>query len=163
VNMEVDCAGGNEAGTNQTGNISQEWRLVNGTYYVRQLPGGTWHAKVGITPFIVLSPLFSLTDSRQLQYLGPDEKNGVQADKLESTAWWTPDVGKVSGLDVTTLSMSPQHTQLFLWVASDGSPVYASFRAWTDATDGTNLLDIETTYTFTNLGEVEPIPSPTMK
>jgi len=162
-NVEVDCANGNEAGTDQSGSISTEWRLVNGTYYVRQLPSGTWNARVGITPFIVLSPLFSLNESRQVSYLGPDEINGVSAEKLESTAWWAPDIGHVSGLDVATLTLSPQHTLLDLWVASDGTPIYASFRAWTDASDGTNLLDIRTTYTFVNRGWIAPIPSPTIK
>ena len=162
-NMEVDCAAGNESGTAQTGNLSRQWRLVDGTYYVRQLPNGTWHAQVGITPFITLSPLFSLREVRMLQYDGPEQKNGVAADKLESTPWWAPDTGKLSGLDVATLGISPQHTKLMLWVASDGSPVYATFRAWSDASDGTNLLDITTTYTFTNVGAVDPIPSPTIK
>ena len=33
VNMEVDCAGGNESGTDTTGGVTYEWRLVDGTYY----------------------------------------------------------------------------------------------------------------------------------
>lgn len=163
VNMEVDCAGGNEAGTDQTGGTTYEWRLVNGVYYLRRLPTGTWKAQSGSSPFVVLSPLFSLRETRQLQYDGSDEKNGVKADKLESTGWWTPDAGKLSGMDVATLNISPQHTKLTLWVASDGAPVYATFRAWTDASDGTNLLDITTTYAFSQQGAVTPIPSPTIK
>jgi hypothetical protein len=165
MNMDVDCADGNESGTDTTGGVTYEWRLVDGTYYQRRLPTGTWKAQSSVSPFVVLSPLFSLTDPRMLQYDGPDQVNGVQADKLESTPWWTPDSGKLSGLDVATLAISPQHTQLMLWVASDGSPIYATFRAWTDASDGTgtNLLNISTTYTFTNVGEVLPIPSPTIK
>ena len=164
-NMEIDAAYGNYSGTSQTGGISQQWRLVNGTYYVRQMPNGAWKARVGFTPFIILSPLFSLTETRQIQYVGSEVKIGVQADKLESTAWWAPDAGKLSGLDVATLPINPQHTKLQLWVGSDGSPVYAIFRAWTDASDGTgtNLLDITTTYTFSNKSAVMPIPSPTMK
>jgi hypothetical protein len=163
LNSEIDCANGNESGTKQSGNILSEFRLVDGVYYVRQPPAGVWHAQVGITPFIVLSPLFALSEPRMLQYDGPEQKLGVATEKLESTAWWTPDSSKVSGLDVAALSISPQHTKLQLWVASDGSPLYATFRAWTDASDSTNLLDITTTYTFTNEGTVGPIASPTHK
>ena len=163
VSMEVDCAGGNESGTDTTGGVTYDWRLVDGTYYTRREPTGTWKAQGTVSPFVVLSPLFSLTEPRMLQYDGPGQVNGVQADKLESTPWWTPDSGKLSGLDVATLGISPQHTQLVLWVAGDGSPVYATFRAWTDASDGTNLLNISTTYAFSNEGAVLPIPSPTMK
>ncbi len=167
VNMEVDCAGGNESGTQQIGAVTYEWRLVNGTYFQRRLPTGAWKAQPGFSPFIILSPLFSLSEPRMLQYDGADVLSGAPADKLESTPWWTPDPGKLSGVDVSSLGLnaSPQHTKLVLWVGSDGSPLYATFRAWTDASDGTgtNLLNISTTYTFTNVGDVLPIPSPTIK
>ncbi len=165
VNMAVDCAGGNESGTETAGGVTYEWRLVDGTYYTRRLPTGTWKAQGTVSPFVILSPLFSLTNPRMLQYDGPDQVNGIEAIKLESTQWWTPDSGKLSGLDVATLPINPEHTQLMLWVAADGSPIYATFRAWTDAHDGTgtNLLNISTTYTFSNEGAVLPIPSPTMK
>jgi hypothetical protein len=163
VNMEVDCSSGNESGTNTNGGVTYEWRLVDGTYYLRRLPIGAWKAQGALSPFVVLTPLFSLSDPKMLQYDGPDTRNGTPTEKLQSTLWWTPDSGKLSGLDVATLAIAPQHTLLTLWVATDGSPVYATFRAWTDASDGTNLLDIETTYTFSNVGMVLPIPSPTIK
>ncbi len=161
VNTDVDCANGNESGKTTTGNVSTEWRLVDGIYYSRALPTGKWSAKVGIVPFVVLSPLFMLRESRMLQYVGPDQWNGQAVEKLVSTDWWNPDVGKVSGLDIAALNIKPQQRLLTLWVASDGTPVYATFRAWTDAQDGTNLLDISSTYTFTQPGLVSPIPSPT--
>jgi hypothetical protein len=163
VQMDVDCSGGNESGIDTSGGVSYEWRLVDGTYYTRRLPTGAWKVQGSTSPFVVLSPLFMLTEARMLQYDGQETKNGVPADKLESTLWWTPNSGKLSGLDVNTLSISPQHTGLQLWVAADGSPVYAVFRAWTDASDTTNLLDITTTYAFSQLGAIAPIPSPTMK
>ena len=164
ANAEVDCAGGDESGVSQSG-TSREWRLVSGVYYVRTLPSGKWKIQAGFTPFIILSPLFMLTEPQQLQYIGPEDKNGVKTQRLETTAWWSPDVGKLSGLDVTTLRLSPQHTKLVLWVASDGAPVSATFRAWAEAKDGTGtiLVDIQTNYTFTNQGAVQPIPSPSMK
>ncbi len=165
VNMEIDCANGNESGTQSTGGITYEFRLVDGTYYQRRMPTGAWKAQGGSSPFLVLSPLFGLSEPRMLQYVGSDTKNGVQTDKLESTQWWTPDSGKLSGIDVATLAISPQHTKLTLWVGTDGAPLYATFRAWTDTSDATgiNLLDITTTYTFSSVGQVVPIPSPTIK
>jgi hypothetical protein len=163
INMDVDCAAGNESGTDKSGGISTEWRLVDGTYYTRALPNGKWVARGSVSPFVALSPLFQLRETKMLQYDGPELKNDVQTDKLESTLWWTPDAGRLSGIDVATLSISPQHTKLMLWVASDGAPVYATFRAWTDASDGTNLLDISTTYAFSNQGAVLPIAAPSGK
>lgn len=162
VNIEAEMAGGNEQGTVQTGNLQTEWRIVAGTYYSRQLPSGKWSAKVTIPPFLILSPLFSITESRQLAYDGPDSAHGA-ADWLESTAWWTPDVGKLSGLDVASIGISPQKTSLTLWIFDDGAPAYAEFHAWTDASDGTRLLDILTTYEFTSMGGILPAPTPTIQ
>ena len=164
-NLEIDLANGNESGTSQVGASTQEWRLVNGTYYLRQLPTGKWSARAGFSPFIVLSPLFLLTEPRMLQYDGPETKNGTPTEKLESTRWWAPDSSKLSGYDVATLGINPLNTKLQLWVTEDGTPVYATFRAWTDTSDGTgtNLLDITTTYQFTNQGQVQQVPTPTMK
>lgn len=162
VNIEADMSGGNEQGTYQTGNLQTEWRIVAGTYYSRQLPSGKWSAKVAIPPFLILSPLFSITDPLQLAYDGPDSAHGA-VDRLESTAWWTPDIGKLSGLDVATVGISPQKTSLTLWIFDDGAPVYAEFHAWTDASDGTRLLDILTTYEFTSMGGIVPAPTPTLK
>ena len=162
VNMEIDCAEGNESGTTKTGSLTTEWRLVDGVYYTR-VGAGKWTARAGMSPFVVLSPMFQLDQPRMLQYDGPDQQNGFLAEKLETTDWWTPDTSKLSGLDVAMLAISPQHTKLQLWVDSGGTPVYATFRAWTDASDGTNLLTIATTYTFTNIGTVEPIATPKLK
>jgi hypothetical protein len=164
-NSEIDCAEGNELGTEVAGNVTTEWRLVSGVYYVRTLPTGKWQAKASFTPFIVLSPLFSLTEERQIRYVGSETKNGLQTDKLENTNLWAPDAGRLSGFDVLTLPVRPDTLSLQLWVASDGAPVYALFRASKTAADGTNdkLVDVQTTYTFTNQGAVQPIPSPSMK
>ena len=162
VNIEAEMAGGNEQGTYQTGNLQTEWRIVAGTYYSRQLPGGKWSPKVDIPPFLILSPLFSITESRQLAYDGPDAAHGA-VDRLESTAWWTPDIGKLSGLDVASVGISPQTTSLTLWIFGDGAPVFAEFHAWTDASDGTRLLDILTTYEFTSMGGIVPAATPTIK
>ena len=160
VNMEIDCAGGNEAGVNKVGGISSEWRLVDGVFYSRGLPSGKWAAHGGMSPAVLLSPMFQLREDRALQYDGPDTRDGILSDKLETTDWWTPDTGKMAGMDVTQLGISPAHTKLYLWVDSGGTPLYATFRAWTDATDGTNLLDISTTYTFSQAGIVDDIVAP---
>jgi hypothetical protein len=160
VSTEVDCASGNESGTIKIGGASSEFRLVDGVFYTRALPSGKWAAHAGMSPYIILSPMFQLTEPKMLQYDGAEQQSGILADKLETTGWWNPDTGKLSGLDIGTLGISPAHTKLFLWVDSGGTPVYATFRAWTDASDGTNLLDISTTYTFTNVGTVEAIKAP---
>ncbi len=163
INTEVDMAGGTESGTYQTGNLSTEFRIVGGTYYSRQLPTGKWSPKVEIPSFLILSPLFSITEARQLKYDGPDTTQGA-AQKLSSTAWWVPDILKLSGVDINVYSISPQKIQLTLYVRSDGVPVHAVFHAWTDAvSDGTRLLDIESTYTFTSMGGIVPVPTPTFK
>jgi hypothetical protein len=158
--MEVDCSGGNESGSIQTGATNYQWRLIDGTYYLRRMPSGAWKVQATASFFVIPNPLFAITEMRQLQYVGPSQKNGLVTDELQTTQWWAPEIIKLSGIDVTGLSISPQHTQLQLWVMANGMPVYATFRAWTDATDGTNLLDIRTTYAFSNGGYVSAIATP---
>jgi hypothetical protein len=168
VSLEVDCAEGNEFGVTKTGSLGTQWWLVDGTYYSVGLDSsgkqmGKPAAKPDGSPPVALSPLFQLTEERMLEYVGSEQQAGILAEKLQTTGWWTPDTSKLIGIDVGTLGISPAHTALTLWVDSSGSPVYASFHAWTDDTDGTNLLDIETTYTFTNPGAIEPIETPALK
>jgi hypothetical protein len=159
VNIDTDMSAGDEGGTVQTGNLTSEFRIVGGVYYSRTLPVGKWAAKVAIPPFLMLSPIFSITEPRQLTFDGEDKSNGG-AYRLESTGWWVPDVGKLSGYDVNQLGILPQKVLLTLWVGTDGMPVYAVFHAWTDASDGTHLLDVTTTYTFTNVGIITPVDKP---
>jgi hypothetical protein len=160
VTMEIDCAGGNEHGTTRTGSLGTEWMLVDGTYYSRGLPSGRWAARASNSPSIAMSPLFQLDQPRMLQYDGEETQGGILAQKIETTDWWTPDTGKLSGLDVARIGISPAHTKLIIWADSGGTPEYATFRAWTDATDGTNLLNISTTYTFKDAGAIQPISRP---
>jgi hypothetical protein len=165
INSEIACAGGNESGTWQSGSTNTEWRLVDGTYYFRNLPSTKWQTRATFPPFLITSPIFNITEARQLQYLGSEEKFGIQTDKLETTRFWGPDMSKLSFLDVATLTMKPDQRSMQMWVAANGLPVYAVFHAWRDSADGTStrLVDISTVYTFSTLGGVAPIPSPTMK
>jgi hypothetical protein len=165
VNLEVDCADGNEAGTTKTGTLATKWWLVEGTYYSVGLDSrgaqmGKPKAQAGMSPSVIMSPMFQLTETKMLQYDGEEQQAGIMAEKLETTDWWVPDTEKLSGIDVNTLGISPAHTKLVVWTDSSGQPVYATFRAWTDASDGTNLLNIATTYEFSQVGTVQAIEAP---
>jgi hypothetical protein len=165
VSLEVDCSEGNESGTTKTGTLATKWWLVDGTYYSVGLDSrgqqmGKPKAQNGMSPSVIMSPMFQLTDTKMLQYDGEEQQAGIMAEKLETTDWWVPDTEKLSGIAVSTLGISPAHTKLTVWTDSSGEPVYATFRAWTDTNDGTNLLNIATTYTFSQVGTVEPIEAP---
>jgi hypothetical protein len=165
VSVDVDCAEGNESGTTKTGSLATRWWLVEGTYYSVGLDSrgtqmGKPKAQAGMSPVVIMSPMFQLTDTKMLQYDGEEQQAGIMAEKLETTDWWVPDTEKMSGIDVGTLGISPAHTKLIVWTDSSGEPVYATFRAWTDASDGTNLLNIATTYEFSQVGTVQPIEAP---
>ena len=76
VNVEADMANRQITGTYQVGNVNREYRLVDGIYYSRLLPNGTWAVKPNIPPFLLLSPLFA--------------HHGHQADRVrrcDGAAW----------------------------------------------------------------------------
>ena len=55
---------GQTGGTVQIGNVGVEFRLVDGVYYSREMPNGAWAARPSIPPFLLLSPLFAITDKK---------------------------------------------------------------------------------------------------
>jgi hypothetical protein len=164
VSVEADMAEGETAGTVQVDNSQAEFRLVNGVYYSRAMPNGTWAARTSIPPFLLLSPLFAITDMKQIAYGGPTAQYNA-AHKIVSTGWYQPDPLRITGIDMSTYTVKVDHWQLALYLDNDGNPLYAEFRCWKDASDGTKLIDITTTYEFSNVGEVTaagtPGPSPT--
>jgi hypothetical protein len=162
VSVEADMAERETGGTVQIDNSQAEFRLVNGVYYSRAMPNGTWAARSSIPPFLLLSPLFAITDMKQIAYGGPTAQHNA-AHKIVSTGWYQPDPLKITGIDMSTYTVKVDHWQLALYLDNDGNPLYAEFRCWKAASDGTKLIDITTTYEFSNVGQVTPggTPGPT--
>jgi hypothetical protein len=164
INIEADMGDRQISGTYQVGNVNSEYRLVNGIYYSRLLPNGAWAVKPNIPPFLLLTPLFAITDTKQIAYDGATAQHGA-AHHIVSTAWYFPDAAKLTSLDMSTYSVRIQYETLSLFIDNEGTPLYAEFHAWKDASDGTHLVNIVTTYTITNVGQVlaggTPGPSPT--
>jgi hypothetical protein len=158
VAVEADMADGQTVGTLQI-NVPSEFRLVDGVYYSRALPNGTWSVKSSIPPFLLLSPLFAITDTKQIIYGGATSAHGA-AHLIGSTDWYRPDPLKITGIDMTSYTVKVDHWTLALYLDSDGNPVYAEFRAWKDAADGTHLVNIVTNYTFSAVGKVAPGGTP---
>jgi hypothetical protein len=155
-------AEGETAGTVRIDNSQAEFRLVDGVYYSRAMPNGTWAARTSIPPFLLLTPLFAITDMKQIAYGGPTAQYNA-AHKIVSTGWYQPDPLKITGINMSTYTVKVDHWQLALYLDNDGNPLYAEFRCWKDASDGTKLIDITTTYEFSNVGQITPggTPGPT--
>jgi len=62
--------------------------------------------------------------------------------------------------DLSSLPIKPDVSVLDLWATPDGAPVAATFSGTNSATDGTRLLDIEVTYTFSDVGVPQAIDAP---
>lgn len=162
-----DCvvSNGEEMGTLTANGRSEEIRFVDGVYYLRQIPGTKWTKSSSISSYVVLLPLFDLTSSKMLDFVADETLNGQQAYHLKTTRYWVPDLNKMAFSDVSTLGTKPDTTSLDLWTNSFGNPVYATFSGTTTASDGHKLLDIETTFTFSDFGTpvdvVNPFATPT--
>ena len=135
-------------------------RLVNGQIYTRILPTGKWSLLAEMPAYLVICPVFGLASTKDLQLVGQEMKNGQVVNHFQSTGWWTPDISRVSMADLSSLPIKPDVSVLDLWATPDGAPVAATFSGTNSATDGTRLLDIEVTYTFSDVGVPQAIDAP---
>jgi hypothetical protein len=166
--LETTIYGADEIGTLiTTGRLTYQFYVTNSAISYRLMPSGKWTSGA-ILSYLILSPMFDLTQPQQLQMIQQTQKNGQAVYHLQSTAFWRPDVFKLAVMGSSVLdgfhiqggALLPDHYLLDLYVTYDGLPVYAEFEAWTAAGDGVRVLDLKTTYTFTDVGTTGPIASP---
>lgn len=160
VKFDGHVSKGNEWGNIQVAAVKNEIRLVDGTYFIRVVPGGRWSIGVAIPAYWALCPVFGIKTTRELTLVGQEVRNGQPVIHFRSTGWWSPDANRLAMTDVSGLAIKPDVTVLDLWTATDGTPVAAAFSGTNSATDGTKLVDIEMTYTFSDVGVEQPIDAP---
>jgi hypothetical protein len=160
--LDATVEDGNEAGTLTIGGIATDFTLMFNQLSLRSRVTGHYAPASTIAPYYLLLPMFDLTSSKMLSYAGDTTGDtGETLSHLVSTPWWTPDLSKLAVLDVSSLPEKIEKVSLDLYVTSDGTPVSATFNAWTDASDGEHLVQIVTTYGFANVGSAGPIVAPT--
>ena len=160
--LDATVEAGNEAGTLTIGGIATDFTLMSGVLSTRSRTTGHYAPVSTIPSYYLLLPLFDLTDAKMLQYAGDlTSETGETLHHLVSTPWWTPDKTKLAVLDVATLPEKIEKLSLDMSVKTDGTPVSATFTAWTDATNGEHLVQIVTTYSFADVGSAGPIVAPT--
>jgi hypothetical protein len=159
--LDATVEAGNEAGTVTIGGVATDFTLISNQLSLRSATGH-YAPAARIAPYYLLLPVFDLTDAKMLQYVGDTTSDSGQTlNHLVSTPWWTPDKSKLAILDVSTLPEKIEKVSLDLYVTSDGTPVKATFNAWTDASNGDHLVQIVTTYSFAGVGTSGPIVAPT--
>jgi hypothetical protein len=165
--LAVDVAGGEEFGTLTIGRSTYEFYVTRGALLSRLMPSGKWSNNSGIA-FVILTPLFDLTEPNQLNVAEETYRDGVPVFHLVSSSQWRPDVMRLAVMGAGTLdqfkiqggALLPDHYTLDLYVTTQGAPVSAEYHAWAAASDGSKVLALDTYYTFTNVAMVEPIPTP---
>ena len=160
VKFDGQVSGGNQQGTLQAFGTSQELRLVDGQTYQRILPAGKWKAIASLSAYLVICPVFGLDSTQDLQLVGQEMRDGQLLNHLQSTGWWAPDLSRMAMTDLSGIPIKPDKILLDVWATPSGAPVEATFSGSNSATDGTKLLDIEVTYTFSEVGVPQAIGSP---
>jgi hypothetical protein len=144
--------------------ITREYRIVGGIVFVKVSPTARWSTAASIAGYLVIDPTFGLSKPAMLQLVGEETQDGQLVNHFHTTSSWAPDVARIAMIDTSGFLFKPDVVVLNLWTSQDGIPMKAVFSATNTATNGTKLLDIETTYTFTNVGvplKIEvPGPSP---
>ena len=160
--LDATVEGGNEGGTLTIGGIATDFTLISNELSLRSRTTGHYAPVASIPSYYLLLPMFDLTDPKMVQYTGDTTGNtGETLKHLISTPWWNPNKTKLAVLDVATLPKPLVNVSLDLYVTPDGTPVSATFNAWTDTSSGEHLVQIVTTYSFTMVGSAGPIIAPT--
>jgi hypothetical protein len=166
VKFDGQVANGDEWGIIETAGVTTAMRFINGRVDYKILPGGRWSTGAAMPTYLVICPLFGIESTQELQLVGRETLNGHLVNHLQSTDWWRPDVSRIAMVDLSGLTIKPDVLLLDLYVNADGTPVSATFSATNSATNGTKLLDIKATYTFSDVGlQASPppdIPAPTL-
>jgi hypothetical protein len=149
------------------GGGTEEIRYTDGLYFVRTLPKGKWTTTSTVPAYVVIVPLFEISTPKMLEFVGDEMRDGQQTYHFKTTRMWVPNLNKMAMTDANALGMKPDTVSMDLWTSTFGKPIYASFSGTTLAIDGKRLLDIETTYTFSDFGVpvdvVNPLATPTPK
>jgi hypothetical protein len=158
---------GNQSGTIQTAGIAQEIRMVGGLFYVRNLPSGKWSLRPNLPSYLLVSPVLGVSSTQDLMGLGPTMRAGQMMNHLQSTSSWAPDISRITMTDLSSLPIKPTAVLLDLWVDDNGIPLSATVQATNIGPGGAKLLDIEVTYTFSDIGvpttmvaPISPSPAP---
>jgi len=155
---------GNQAGTIQTAGSAQEIRMVDGLFYVRSLPSGKWSLLPALPSYLLVCPVLGVSSTQDLAEVGPTMLNGQMMNHLQSTSSWAPDISRLAMTDLSTLPIKPTAMLLDLWVDDNGVPLSATVQATNIGPGGAKLLDIQVTYTFSDVGVptnvVAPMPPP---
>jgi hypothetical protein len=131
---------------------SREFTIFGGIAYSRAGAAATWALTSTMPTYLVLRPLFKLTKPEMLVLVGSETRDGVAVVHLRSTAYWIPEVNRMALMDLSGVGIKPDTFKLDLWTAPDGAPVSAEFSAETAASDGTKLIDVEATWSFSDVG-----------
>ena len=160
VSFDCQLSKGEEVMLYTNGPTVEEIRYVDQKFFLRVLPATKWTTPGVMTSWVLIQPLFNLTSEKALQFVGDEERDGVATYHFHATNRWAADVGRMGFTDTKTLPIQPDRISFDLWTDHFGEPIYASFSAMNLANDGRKLVDIETTYTFSNVGMPVDIPNP---
>jgi hypothetical protein len=159
THFDGHLSAGNETGTVKTNGVSQEIRLVDGNFFSRP-PAGKW-AMIAAPPlYLEVSPVFSLAGSGDLMSVGATMRNGQMSNHLQSTDLWIPDLSRVAMTDLSVLPIKPTVLLLDLWVTDLGIPTSATISATNIDAGGAKLLDVEISYTFSDVGTPTNVVAP---
>ena len=134
--------------------------MFGGVAYSRPNATAKWAPAPAQPTYLVLRPIFGLTKPEMLTLVGLETHGGAAVFHLRSTPHWAPELNRMALMDLSGVGIKPDTFRLDLWTAPDGAPAYAEFSAETTAADGTKLIDVEATWSFSDVGIEHVIADP---
>ena len=162
VNFDGQVSGGNQWGTVATGAVTHgDTRLIDGQLYIEDVcPAAKWSQVPGIS-YLVICPVFGLdsVDDLAAGRTGHEER-AARHPSSGSTSRWNPDISRLAMMDLSALYIKPDDDVLDLWATSRRNAGRGHLLGVEPATDGTKLVDIEVSYTFSQVGVPQTIDVP---
>jgi hypothetical protein len=152
IKFDGEVSGGNQWGTYVSAGIVQELRLIDGQLYRRFAKTGIWETLGGMPSNLVICPVFGVTAERDIQFVGQEKLDGQDVLHLQTTRFWTPDLNRMTMVDMSLYLTMPDVEVLDIWTTLDGTPVTGTFTGSRTTGGNSKLIDVQVTYTFAQVG-----------
>src|ERR1035437_10086013 len=150
--FDGEISGGNQWGTYESAGVIQELRLIAGQLYRRFEATGKWETLGGMPSNLVICPVFGVSKVRDIQFVGQERMDGQDVLHLQTTRFWTPDLNRMTMMDMSLYLTLPDVEVLDIWNTLGGVPVSGKFSGTRTTGGNSKLIDVQVTYTFAQVG-----------
>jgi hypothetical protein len=162
IEMAMDVSGEDGVGDASLdlgpSNLAFDMLLVDGRAYIDN--NGEWTPLPDYEQSTPLNPFVNFSGPDDLEYVGPEQRDGQQVHRLTSDLWVGADVSTLEDQGWRNPELLGNETEIL--VGDSGAPVLMAFTgSMSGRFQGTDAsIDYDVSYEFSDVGEPVDIPEP---